>query len=119
MKCRECENFSRHNLYSFGWCKHNWKKHESDDDCNYVAPKPVEDCLFIGVDFSPNDTGVMTVMRREGDEVRIINFLKDEEAVKLYNKLIGKSYSICYKCSHHECAWRSDRCDKCEYFESK
>ena len=81
--------------------------------------KSVEDCLIIGVDFAPNDTGVMTVMRREGDEVRIINFLKDEEAVKLYNKLIGKSYSICYKCSHHECAWRSDRCDKCEYFESK
>ena len=89
MKCRECKNFERHGLYSFGWCKHNWEKHESDDDCNYVPPKSVEDCLIIGVDFSPNDTDIMMVMRRKGDETHIINLLKDKEAREIYNKLIG------------------------------
>lgn len=51
--------------------------------------KSVEDCLIIGVDFSPNDTDMMMVMRRKGDETHIINLLKDEEAREVYNKLIG------------------------------
>lgn len=51
--------------------------------------KSVEDCLIIGVDFSPNDTDMMMVMRRKGDETHIINLLKDEEAKEVYNKLIG------------------------------
>ena len=81
--------------------------------------KSIEDCFVIGVDFSPNDTDMLMVMRRKGDETYIVNLLKDEEALDIYNKLIGKPYSICYKCIHHECAWRSNRCDKCEYFKSK
>ena len=52
--------------------------------------KSVEDCLIIGVDFSPNDADIMMVMRRKGNETYIINLLKDEEAVEIYNKLIGK-----------------------------
>lgn len=52
--------------------------------------KSVEDCLIIGVDFAPNDTDMMMVMRRKGDETHIINLLKDEEAREIYNKLIGK-----------------------------
>lgn len=51
--------------------------------------KSVEDCLIIGVDFSPNESDVMMVMRREGYETYIINLLKDEEAREVYNKLIG------------------------------
>lgn len=51
--------------------------------------KSVEDCLIIGVDFSPNDTDMMMVMRRKGDGTHIINLLKDEEAKEAYNKLIG------------------------------
>lgn len=51
--------------------------------------KSVEDCLIIGVDFSQNDTDMMMVMRRNGDETYIINLLKDEEAREIYNKLIG------------------------------
>lgn len=51
--------------------------------------KSVEDCLIIGVDFSPNDTDMMMVMRRKGDETHIINLLKNEEAREVYDKLIG------------------------------
>lgn len=49
----------------------------------------IEDCLVIGVDFCPNDTDMMMVMRRKGDETHIINLLKDEEAREVYSKLIG------------------------------
>ena len=52
--------------------------------------KSVEDMLYIGVDFSPNDRDVLVVMRKTGDEVYVVNTLKDEEAVEIYNKLIGK-----------------------------
>lgn len=54
-----------------------------------MSDKPVDDCLVIGVDFSSNDTDMMVVMRRKGDETHIINLLKDEEAREVYNKLIG------------------------------
>lgn len=53
--------------------------------------KSVEDMLYVAVDFCPNDTDMMMVMRRKGDETYIINLLKDEEAVEVYNKLIGVS----------------------------
>lgn len=53
--------------------------------------KSVEDCLIIGVDFAPNDTYMMMVMRRKGDETHIVNLLKDEEAREVYNKLIGEN----------------------------
>lgn len=51
--------------------------------------KYTNDCLLVGVDFSPNDTDMMMVMRRKGDEIYIVNLLKDEEALDIYNKLIG------------------------------
>ena len=52
--------------------------------------KSVEDCLVIGVDFSPNETDMIVVMRRSGDKTYFINKLTDDEAVEIYNKLIGK-----------------------------
>lgn len=77
----------------------------------------VEDMLYVSVDFSPNDTDMMMVMRGKGDKTHIINFLKNEEARKLYSKLIGKPYSICNKCQYSDCAWRSDYTEECEYFK--
>lgn len=50
----------------------------------------VYDNLMIGVDFAPDDSKVLVVMRRKGDETYILNQFKDEEAVWLYTKLIGK-----------------------------
>lgn len=53
--------------------------------------KSVEDCLIIAVDFCPNDTDMIMVMRRKGDETHIINLLKDKEAREVYSKLIGEN----------------------------
>ena len=63
MKCRECKKFERHGLYSFGWCKYNFEKHESDDDCNYVEPKSISENLIINADFSPNEDDILTVFK--------------------------------------------------------
>ena len=49
----------------------------------------VEDVLTIGVDFSPNDRDMISVIRRKGNELYVVNVLTDEEAVEVYNKLIG------------------------------
>ena len=51
--------------------------------------KSIEDCLTIGVDFFHNDRGVLVVMRRKGDEIHVLNEFSDDEALGLYNKLIG------------------------------
>lgn len=79
--------------------------------------KGINDCLYIGVDFAPNDTDMIMVMRRKGEETHIINLLKDEEAREVYNKLIGKPYSICDKCKYYECAWKGDNVKSCKYFK--
>ena len=52
--------------------------------------KSVEDCLIISVDFSPHDKDYLVVARRNGDTTHFINILTDDEAVEIYNKLIGK-----------------------------
>ena len=49
----------------------------------------ISDFLYVGVDFAPNETDMLMVMRRKGDETHIINLLKNEEAREVYNKLIG------------------------------
>ena len=60
-----------------------YRKKDTNIDC-------VSDALSIGVDFSPNERDVLVVMRKTGDEIYVVNMLKDEEAVEIYNKLIGK-----------------------------
>lgn len=55
--------------------------------------KSVEDCLIIGVDFSPYDHDCLVVARRNGDKTYIINKFTDDEAVEIYNKLIEKEKS--------------------------
>ena len=50
----------------------------------------LEDCLIIGVDFSPSDEDCLVVTRRQGDKTYVLNEFRNEEAVDLYNKLIGE-----------------------------
>ena len=68
------------------------------DECKKVREKyekkntdvsGISDCLTIGVDFSHNDRDMISVIRRKGDEMYVVNVLTDEEAVEVYNKLIG------------------------------
>ena len=49
----------------------------------------VNDCLTIGVDFSPHDEDTLVVMRRVEDDIYVLNQFRNEEARELYNKLIG------------------------------
>lgn len=50
----------------------------------------MNDCLIVGVDFSTNDdTDMLIIMRRKGEKAYVVNLLKDEEALEIYNKLIG------------------------------
>ena len=58
-------------------------------DYEYNKEECVSDSLMIGVDFSPNDEGVLVVMRRVEDDMYILNQFRNEEARELYNKLIG------------------------------
>lgn len=50
--CRDCKQFERDRLYSFGYCKLTGEKHEGDDSqcsnaANYISP-------CIGCKFEPD-----------------------------------------------------------------
>ena len=79
----------------------------------------ISDCLYIGVDFAPDDDGTLVVMRRKGTDTDVINQFRNNEALELYKKLIGEPYSICSKCIHHECAWKGNNVQECKYFEKE
>ena len=50
----------------------------------------MEDCLIIGVDISKKESiSCMTVARKNGDEIQIINQFFNEEAEDLYYKIIN------------------------------
>ena len=51
----------------------------------------IADSLSIGVDIS-KDGNALVVMRQRGkDEIDLINVIKGEEVIEIYNKLIGKN----------------------------
>ena len=51
----------------------------------------IVDSLSIGVDIS-KDGNALVVMRQRGkDEIDLINVVKGEEVIEIYNKLIGKN----------------------------
>lgn len=52
----------------------------------------INDFLYIGFDYCKNkDTPLLIVMRRNKDDsIEIINSFTNQEAIDLYNKLIGK-----------------------------
>ena len=51
----------------------------------------IDDCLHIGVDFNSLDnSGCLAVIRKNGEQFYVVNMLRDNEALEVYNKLIGK-----------------------------
>jgi hypothetical protein len=68
------------------------QKSYNAEKCPYkVKYEDIEDCLVIGVDFdSRTDNGVITVGRHQDEKLYIINVLENDEALDIYNKLIGK-----------------------------
>lgn len=59
--------------------------------------KGISDRLYIGVDFALDDDETLVVMRRKGDDTYVINQFRNDEAVELYNKLIGVKDELCLK----------------------
>lgn len=53
--------------------------------------KYINDSLWIGVDISSKERPALVVTRRHRDEIYVINMITDEEAVEIYNKLIGNN----------------------------
>ena len=52
----------------------------------------IADSLSIGIDISSKDGNALVVMRQRGkDEIDLINVIKGEEVIEIYNKLIGKN----------------------------
>lgn len=50
----------------------------------------VNDCLTLGIDFMPDlENGCLVVMRQRGDDIYVVNQFRNDEALELYNKLIG------------------------------
>lgn len=98
-KCDGCKFKSEHQemgFKPFGVCtrEHNLieaQKNYNANKCPYKNNyENIEDCLIIGVDFdSRTDNGVLTVGRHKDGKLYIINILENDEALDIYNKLIG------------------------------
>ena len=51
----------------------------------------ISDSLIIGIDFYPNlKNGCLIVAKREKDKIYILNEFRNDKALELYYKLIGK-----------------------------
>lgn len=64
----------------------------------------INDCLYIGIDFSPNDNDCMVVTRRNGDKTYVVNVLTNEEAREVYKKLIPNNISETTKLNERDCS---------------
>ena len=51
--------------------------------------KNIECCLIVSVDISSEDGDMLIVARNKDNALHVINVLNNEEAVEIYNKLIG------------------------------
>ena len=51
--------------------------------------RDIEDCLIIGFDSHPPEIDTLVVARKSGNKLVVINRLSGDEAVDVYNKLIG------------------------------
>ena len=48
-----------------------------------------EDCLIVSFDFNPpNDVATLMVAIKDGDNIKVINELRNEDALEIYDKLI-------------------------------
>ena len=57
-----------------------------------VEESGISDCLTIGIDFEPDlKYGSLVVIRKDYDnDIYVLNEFRNEEALELYHKLIGK-----------------------------
>jgi hypothetical protein len=50
----------------------------------------MDDCLTVTFDFCPQDDAIIMVMRTNGEGFEVVNGIVGDDAVDIYNKLIGK-----------------------------
>ena len=54
----------------------------------------ISDCLIIGFDKHKGEQTWMSIGRKDGDTLNIVNMIKDERAEKLYKQLLSTQKSV-------------------------
>ena len=58
-------------------------------DCRHS--ESIEDCLIVAYDCCSSDTPTLSVVRKEGDKVRVVNTIQGDEAFGMYCYLTGNA----------------------------
>lgn len=61
---------------------------------NSTDDENISDCLIIGFDKHKGEQTWMSVGRKDGDTLNIVNMIKDERAEKLYKQLLSTQKSV-------------------------
>lgn len=61
---------------------------------NPTDDENISDCLIIGFDKHKGEQTWMSVGRKDGDALNIVNMIKDERAEKLYKQLLSTQKSV-------------------------
>lgn len=61
---------------------------------NQTDDENISDCLIIGFDKHKGEQTWMSVGRKDGDALNIVNMIKDERAEKLYKQLLSTQKSV-------------------------
>lgn len=61
---------------------------------NNLTDENISDFLIIGFDKHKGEQTWMTVGRKEGDALNIVNMIKDERAEELYKQLLSTQKSV-------------------------
>lgn len=61
---------------------------------NSTDNENISDCLIIGFDKNKGEQTWMSIGRKDGDTLDIVNMIKDEKAEKLYKQLLSTQKSV-------------------------
>ena len=61
---------------------------------NPIDNENISDCLIIGFDKHKGEQTWMSIGRKDGDTLNIVNMIKDERAEELYNQLLSTQKSV-------------------------
>ena len=61
---------------------------------NLIDDENISDCLIIGFDKHKGEQTWMSIGRKDGDTLNIVNMIKDEKAEELYKQLLSTQKSV-------------------------
>ena len=61
---------------------------------NPIDNESISDCLIIGFDKHKREQTWMSIGRKDGDTLNIVNMIKDERAEELYKQLLSTQKSV-------------------------